>query len=120
MTPLVDVQTEQHEDFSIARVRGEVDASNVRWIGARLRALLTNESGGLALDLSRTTYLDSAGIALVFELASELELRRQQLVLVVAVGSPIARMVSLTGLQRTLGVYPTLDEALVAVSSHAA
>ena len=38
--------------------------------------------------------------------------RQQRLVLVVAAASPIARMVSLTGLDRAATTYPTLAEAL--------
>jgi anti-anti-sigma factor len=120
VTALADVDGEHRGDCAIAHVRGEVDASNVRWIGVRVRALLTNHSHALAVDLSRATYLDSAGIALVFELAAELEQRRQRLVLVVADGSPIARMVSLTGLRQAVETFPTLADALAAVSSHAA
>ena len=95
-----------------ADLRGEIDASNVEWIGASLRAMLTNRSDALAVDLTRTSYLDSAGIALLFRLASDLRLHRQQLRLIVAGGSAIARMVALTGLDRTVPTFPSLEAAL--------
>ena len=120
MTPLADVAVEQHGDSSVARIRGEIDASNVRWLGSRLRSGLTNHSHGLAVVLTDATYLDSAGIALLFELAAELEQRRQRLVLVIDGGSPVARMVSLTGLDHAVGSYRTLDDAVAAMGSHLA
>lgn len=93
-------------------MRGEIDASNAAWLGARLRGLLTNRSDALTVDLIGTTYLDSAGLALLFALASELELHQQQLRLVVAEGSPIARMVMLTGLHKTVPMHASLEAAL--------
>ena len=50
----------------------------------RLRGLLTNRSESLVVDLVATTYIDSAGINLLFELAAELRQRQQRLFLVVA------------------------------------
>jgi anti-anti-sigma factor len=110
--PLADMAEEQRDGVAIARVSGEIDASNTRWLEARLRALLTNHSTALVIDLSGVTYLDSAGIAAMFRLGSELRLHQQQLHLVVVEGSPIARMVGLTGLDRTVPTHTTLDATL--------
>jgi anti-anti-sigma factor len=110
--PLADMADEQRDGVAIARVNGEIDASNTRWLEARLRALLTNQSTALIIDLSDVTYLDSAGIATMFRLGSELRLHQQQLHLVVVDGSPIARMVGLTGLDRTVPTHATLDGTL--------
>jgi anti-anti-sigma factor len=110
--PLADMAGEQRDGVAIARVSGEIDASNTRWLDARLRSLLTNQSTALVVDLSGVTYLDSAGIATMFRLGSELRLHQQQLHLVVVEGSPIARMVGLTGLDRTVPTHATLDSTL--------
>jgi anti-sigma B factor antagonist len=109
---LADLQDEWHEEIPVARVRGEVDASNVKEIGDWLRDLLSNRSVALVVDLSETTYLDSAGINLLFSLGDEMRGRQQSLALVVAEASPIARVVALTGLDQMVGVHPTLPEAL--------
>jgi anti-anti-sigma factor len=112
MAPLARIDEDTRGSVAIARIAGDVDASNTAWIEARLRALLTNHSAALLVDLSDTTYLDSAGIALLFGLAGELRLHQQQLHLVVGDGSPIARMVALTGLDRTVPTHPTPEAAL--------
>jgi anti-anti-sigma factor len=112
MKPLLQMIEERRGTLAIAHVQGEIDASNTAWLGSRLRALLTNRSDGLAVDLSQTTYLDSAGIALLFALASELRLHQQQLQIVVPEGSPIARMVTLTGLDAAVPTHRHLDAAL--------
>ena len=112
MSTLARLEDEWHDEVPVARVQGEVDASNVKEIGDRLRSLLSNRSMAMIVDLSATTYLDSAGINLLFALAEEMRSRQQRLALVVADPSPIARMVSLTGLDRAMPVHPTLPDAL--------
>jgi anti-sigma B factor antagonist/stage II sporulation protein AA (anti-sigma F factor antagonist) len=116
MTLLAHIAEEHRGQIAIARLNGEIDASNVNWIESRLRALLTNQSDGLTVDLSDTSYLDSAGIALMFSLAATLREHRQQLRLVVVDGSPIARMVALTGLDRSVPIHPTLEAAVAEAS----
>jgi anti-anti-sigma factor len=112
MSTLARLEDEWHDEIPVARVQGEVDASNVKEIGDRLRSLLSNRSMAMIVDLSATTYLDSAGINLLFALAEEMRSRQQRLALVVADPSPIARMVTLTGLDRTMAVHRTLPDAL--------
>ena len=112
MTLLAHITDERRGGLAIARIAGEIDASNVKWVESRLRALLTNQSHGLVVDLSATTYLDSAGVALWFALAEDLRQHQQQLRLVVADPSSIARMVALTGLHEAAPTHPTLEAAL--------
>jgi anti-anti-sigma factor len=112
VSTLARLEDEWHDEIPVARLQGEVDASNVKEIGDRLRSLMSNRSVALVIDLSGTTYLDSAGINVLFALADELRGRQQRLALVVPDGSPIARMISLTGLDQTVPVRPTLPEAL--------
>ena len=112
MSTLARLEDEWHDEIPVARVQGEVDASNVKEIGDRLRALLSTRSVAMIVDLSATTNLDSAGINHLFALAQEMRSRQQRLALVVADPSPIARMVGLTGLDRAMPVHPTLPDAL--------
>ena len=119
MSTLARLEDEWHDEIPVARLQGEVDASNVKEIGDRLRGLMSNRSVALVIDLSTTTYLDSAGINLLFALAEELRGRQQRLVLVVGERSPIGRMITLTGLDQTIPVRPTLADALADVAETA-
>ena len=114
MTPLADVRAEWHGDTPVGTVHGEVDASNVAEIGVALRGLVSNQSSVLVVDLSETAYLDSAGINLMFALGDELRSRQLALKLVIEPGSSIARMLSITGLDKTYPTFSTLDAALSA------
>jgi anti-anti-sigma factor len=114
MTLLAKVIEETHGSVVVAAIDGEVDASNTEEIGARLRSALSNRSTALVVDLTPTTYLDSAGINLMFELAGALRERQQQLLLVVPADAPIARAIAITGLDAAVPTHTEREAALAA------
>jgi anti-anti-sigma factor len=114
VTSPAEVRVAWHGDVPVAAVHGEVDAANAPEVRADLRGLVTNRSTDLVVDLSPTRYLDSAGINLLFSLGGELQARQLTLRLVIARGSPVARMLALTGLDRANPTYAAVDEALAA------
>ena len=75
----------------VAAIDGEIDASNVaERRRPAARACSPTAARRSSSTSSATTYIDSAGINLLFELADELRQRQQRLLLVVAEQSPIA------------------------------
>ena len=116
MSTLARLTDEWHEGVGVARLDGEIDASNVDDIGDRLRSMVSNRSYALIVDLSGIGYLDSAGINLLFAVGEEMRGRQQQLHVVLNEDSPLTRMVSLTGLDKSLPMHGTLERALVAAA----
>jgi len=114
--PLATLHEECHGPVAVVRLEGQVDASNVDLIGVGLRGILTNHARGLVVDLRPTTYLDSAGINLLFVLGAEMRSRQQALGLVVENEAPIARMLAITALDRSFPVHSTLDAAVADAS----
>ena len=112
MTPLAELRAQEHGDVAVAAIVGEVDASNAGELGAGLRELVSNRSTRLVVDLSPTRYLDSAGINLLFSLGQELRAHQVGLALVIDPSSQVARMLSLTGLDKANPTYATLADAL--------
>jgi anti-anti-sigma factor len=112
MRQLARIVAETHGDVAVAHLEGEVDMSNADAIAGRMRGLLTNRSTALVVDLIPTTYLDSSGIRLLFELADELRRRQQKLHVVVPETSPLRRVVTLTGLDSAMPTHTTLEAAL--------
>ncbi len=110
--PTPYVQLERDDDVPLARLSGEIDIVKASELGERLHDAVGNHDFGLVVDLREVTYLDSAGINLLFTLGDELRRRQQDLRLVIAGGSPIERMVSLTGLDRAVRRHTTVEEAV--------
>jgi len=113
MRELARLTTESHGDaVVVVHIEGEVDMSNADPLATRLRGLLTNRSVALVVDLGPTTYLDSSGIRLLFEVADDLRRRQQQLHIVLPEASPIRRVITLTGMDRAIPTHLTLEAAL--------
>jgi anti-sigma B factor antagonist len=107
------------DDVVIARLSGEVDLSNAAEVGDELAKAVPNSALGLILDLTATTYLDSSGVHLVFDLAERLRTRQQQLRIVVPTGAPIRRVLRIVELGDTVPVLASVDEAVESVRSSA-
>jgi anti-anti-sigma factor len=115
MSLIARIVDERHGDVPIVTVEGEIDASNAPEIAGRMRVALSNQAKVLIVDLTPTTYIDSAGINVLFRLGVELQERQQQLHVVVAATSPIARMLAIVGLDRAIPTHATREAALAVV-----
>ena len=109
----LDIRTE--EDVVIARLVGEIDLSNARPIGSLVAGAVSNDAAGVVLDLTDTTYLDSSGVHLVFDLAERLSSRQQRLALAVPDGSRIRRVLDLVNIKASVPVEVTVGAASAAV-----
>jgi anti-sigma B factor antagonist len=118
MSALATVRDDSHGEVPIVTIEGEIDSSNAGEIGVRLRAPVTNRTAALVVDLTPTTYLDSAGLNLLFELDAELRERQQQMHLVVEPTSPITRMIQIVGLDIAVPTHATREAAVLAVETH--
>jgi anti-anti-sigma factor len=116
MPELARLSLETDGDVELARVAGEVDASNVEDLSRRLLEAVSNRSRALVLDLSETVYIDSSGIGLIFDAAARLRNRRQQLRLVVPPRSFVGEVLAAVSMEQSVPIDPALDQALRAVA----
>jgi anti-anti-sigma factor len=112
---LATLHLETHAEAPVARISGEIDASNAGEFAAQLKDAVPNSAMALVLDLSATEYLDSSGVHLVFDLADALRRRQQQLHLVVPQDSFVGDVLRTVNVSGAAHVAPTLDAALQAV-----
>jgi anti-anti-sigma factor len=84
------------------RVAGDLDLDGVGAVRAGLLDALG--PAGLTVDLRETGYVSSAGVALLVELATRGRAEGASLTLRVSAGSPVARVLELTGLRTVLPV----------------
>jgi anti-sigma B factor antagonist len=115
MPELARLSFETDDDVELARVAGEVDASNVDDLSEELLASVSNDVRALVLDLTDTSYIDSSGISLIFDAAARLRNRRQQLRLVVSPGSFVGEVLSAVAMEESVPIDRALSDALEAV-----
>lgn len=99
------------EGVVIAALPEEIDLANARGITSMVSAAVPNEAVGLVLDLSGTTYLDSSGVHLIFDLADRLGARQQRLVLAVPETSNVRRVLELVDVTVVAAMEPDLGRA---------
>jgi anti-anti-sigma factor len=112
VSELAHLQMRRVGDTQLVAISGEVDLSNARSLFDTVAASTPDDTSLVVLDLSATTYLDSAGIAGLFRLAERLRIRRQDLRLVVPPGSAIRPVLRLTHLDHVIQVDDALADTL--------
>jgi anti-anti-sigma factor len=106
----IDVAGDE-SDVVVARVTGEIDLASADAVGGELATAVPNRALGLVLDLSGTSYLDSSGVSLVFELAERLRRRQQQFRLVVPEKAPLRRVLKIVNAAGVVPIAETVDAA---------
>lgn len=109
MSGLASVESGRAGSWLVLRIRGEIDTSNVSEISEAIEAAVPNGIPMVAVDLTHTTYLDSAGVKLLFTLGERLRVRRREFRLVVPKSAPIRAVLELTGLSRLVPLEDHLE-----------
>lgn len=104
MSELARVRTHREGSTQVVRITGEVDLSNARDVIDAVGHAVPEDVTQIVLDLTDTTYVDSAAIATLFRLSERLRDRRQDLRLVVPKTSPIRAVIELTRLSHVIPV----------------
>jgi anti-anti-sigma factor len=112
MSQLARVEAEDRGILCVIRVHGEVDISNDKDVLAAIERAVPHSALRLIVDLTHTSYLDSAGLALLLRLAERMQARRQQMQIVAPLGSPVRTVLELTGLPRVIPLEGRLEDAV--------
>ncbi|GAA3427382.1 STAS domain-containing protein [Streptosporangium nondiastaticum] len=101
--------------YTVLRVSGEVDATTSTHLEAELsRALRLGNP--IVVELSGMTFLDSGGLAVLLRAHQDAEQRGHELRLTTLDARP-ARLLELTGMMAYLHVYPTIQDAVIALTA---
>jgi anti-anti-sigma factor len=112
MTELARVEIDRRGDALIASIHGEVDIGNVSDVETAITDAIDHGETRHVINLTPTTFLDSAAIRLLFTLATMFRTRRQQLYIVVPDASPVARVLTLTAVHEVIPTHADVDSAL--------
>jgi anti-anti-sigma factor len=113
------LRLEQHGAVPVARFGGEIDISQVPVIRERLYSALDNQGIGLLVDLSEATYIDSAVVNLLFELADRLGTHQLRLLVVVPEGGLVDRVLAIVDIGSVAEMYRRYDQAIGALAAEA-
>jgi anti-anti-sigma factor len=113
---LVQLETEDRGDVVIAHVTGELDLAGAPSTGEAIGEAVPTSARALVVDFSKLEFIDSSGIAMLFNLVRRLGGRRQQMHVVARSGEPVARVLEIVEFHRAAPVHDTLDEALAQVT----
>jgi anti-sigma B factor antagonist len=111
MNDLAQVTVGARGSVWLVEVRGEVDMSNAGMVADEMRETIPNHAEGVVLDLTHTSYMDSRGISLLFQVARRLTMRGQRFAIAVPENAPIRSVLSLTGVASVAEIYPSVPEA---------
>ena len=105
------ITIDRRDGFVVAKVRGDIDMANTGSIDHAIAGNVTSEDVGVVVELSDVTYLDSAGIRLLYHLDERASDRQQQVVVVIPSGSPINRTLEAAGALGSLKIVPSVADA---------
>lgn len=108
---MIEIEIEEHEEYTLCRPSGELDAYTVGQFREALTAL--SEKPRVLIDLSDVPFMDSAGLgALIGGIRRAREAEGQ---VVVACSRPtLTRLLHTTGFDRIVPVTETIEEAIAA------
>jgi anti-sigma B factor antagonist len=114
---LVGLEIEERGEVVIAHVTGELDIAEAAITGDRVAAAVPSAARGLVMDFSSLGFIDSSGIAMLFQLVRQVSARRQELHVVADPSGPVARVLQIVEFERAAPVHAELEAAVAAVDS---
>jgi anti-anti-sigma factor len=100
------VETSTEDGSMRITLSGEIDLANAAAVEDKIRAAVSNQPTTVSVDLTDLTYMDSAGIRILFVLASRLQALRSVLELIVPLDSPTRRIIELSGFESLATLRP--------------
>jgi anti-anti-sigma factor len=88
----------------VIRIDGDVDLANVYDIDHRVSRAYRADVSEVVVDLGGTTYLDSAGLAMLVRISSRLASARTSMSIVAPAESAASRVITLSGLAAELAL----------------
>ena len=107
----IEVRAPGKDDgFTLVELAGELDLTNAAEVERRLEQIAG--TGGLALDLNRVSFVDSAALHMLFRIARRLG-TQQRFGIVLEPTALIARTLAIVGLDEVTTIRPTVNELFV-------
>jgi anti-sigma B factor antagonist len=103
----------QREGATVVSIGGEIDLNTAPEFEAAIAAALEEDPPVVLIELSEVRFMASVGLRILA--ATREKASKSTQVAVIASSAAASRPIQLTGLDQVVSLYPTLDEALLAV-----
>jgi anti-sigma B factor antagonist len=113
MTTL-ELEIDHKADWQVLTVRGEVDVTTTPRVRAQLISLLSEGRPQLVVDLEGVDFLDSSGLGALVAALKLARSRSGELRIVCEHQRSVRKVLEVTGLERVLERYDTVDAAVAA------
>ena len=100
---------------TVLNIGGEIDLSTAPAFAAAITAALDEDPPVLVIELSEVSFMASVGLRIL--VATHEKVSKSAQVAIVANNPATSRPIQLTGLDNVISVYPTLNDALIAVGA---
>jgi anti-sigma B factor antagonist len=109
-------QVQWTDQVAVVRLPAEIDITNADGIREELLAVVNRGAEVLVADMSQTTFCDSAGVSALVRAFRRATSSGTKMRLVVG-GLAVERVLTLTGVDRLIEVYPSVAEAVGSLGS---
>ena len=110
----MEVTFDRRDGVLIVAASGRLEAADSSVFLKSIRSEIDGRERAVIVDLEELSYLGSAGLRVVYMLASELE-KRDARFAVCAPPKPVAKVIRLSGMDRLVAVHPSKVDALAAL-----
>jgi anti-anti-sigma factor len=98
-------------ELAVVELSGEVDMANADRVRRELVAAVPHDCRAMVLDLRSVSYLDSAGIRMLFDVSEQLAERGATVAVSVPADASMRRILAITRLDTLVPVRDSVDEA---------
>jgi anti-anti-sigma factor len=106
----LSLSTRTAGDITIAELAGELDVASAPVLREQLLGLLRPGSSQLVIDLSDVSFCDASGLAVLISTGRRARLL-DGFMRLAAVSPQVERVLQITGLDRSLAIFPTVQAA---------
>ena len=110
----MEVTFDRRDGVLIVAASGRLESADATVFLKSLRSEIDSGERGVIVDFAELSYLGSAGLRVIYMIASELRKRGAGFA-VCSPPKPIAKVIGLSGMDRLLAVHPSRADALAAL-----
>jgi anti-anti-sigma factor len=101
----------------VVTATGEIDLTNAESLRDALLSALNAGALGLVVDMTATTFLDSAGVTALVRASRRASATEAALRLAV-IAAPVLRVLNLVGIDQLIEIYPNVTDAMASLPEH--